>query len=543
MKYLLVIFFLLLCNMVLGQYHICNISAEQQRNSAMVKCLVERGGNNDNKIVREISDMIGLTPNFVFKNCNGIENAVAAINPLDNNQRYIVYDTNYFSRTIKSDYKHIFIIAHEIGHHINGHTIPSNETIEDRQKKELEADYFAGFVLYNVGATENDIIRIIDSFPNPSSHYSSHPQNDMRKIEALKGFNNAFNKHISQMNKYKSYFEYTKEIDLYNEIVRTFYLIPWDSKYLDIAQYLIEELEKNIKNSDKIPLDDIEHMKLNIYTNKKMYKEALPMYEKLLYANNGNVNLENDVLENFLLCLAKSNASPSKYYDLLNRLETSTSAKVQFELGMYYGQTDNVNKRDNAFKKAYELIKNEKDSILKSDIFLHYARTIYDDAVKDFTSLKKRKLNLANTLLVRAIAIQRTYSDSYHRFYYNSTLFHLGNIQMLSKEYSKALDTYFELLEVEKKRGAEARKDYIYKANGSIARIYTELEMYSEAIQYYTNAINHCNDDKTLLGSYYLGRAIAYSRNNTHQLVISDLQKACELGIKEACEILSKSSE
>ena len=41
----------------------------------------------------------------------------------------------------------MWVLAHEIGHHINGHVLAPDLSIEDRRWEELEADKFAGFVL------------------------------------------------------------------------------------------------------------------------------------------------------------------------------------------------------------------------------------------------------------------------------------------------------------------------------------------------------------------------------------------------------------
>lgn len=50
------------------------------------------------------------------------------------------------------------ILAHEIGHHLLGHTISIGSS---NPQDELEADKFSGFVLYKMGASLNDAVQAI----------------------------------------------------------------------------------------------------------------------------------------------------------------------------------------------------------------------------------------------------------------------------------------------------------------------------------------------------------------------------------------------
>ena len=44
-------------------------------------------------------------------------------------------------------------MAHEVGHHLNGHTLSD---VGSRPKRELEADYYSGFILQRLGANLDD---------------------------------------------------------------------------------------------------------------------------------------------------------------------------------------------------------------------------------------------------------------------------------------------------------------------------------------------------------------------------------------------------
>ena len=55
----------------------------------------------------------------------------------------------------------ISVIAHEIGHHLAGHTLPRNplEGLKHPWKRELEADFYSGICLARLGATPEDLQR------------------------------------------------------------------------------------------------------------------------------------------------------------------------------------------------------------------------------------------------------------------------------------------------------------------------------------------------------------------------------------------------
>jgi len=101
------------------------------------------------KIIAGIMDVIGLEPNFKVKVAN-VPNVEADIR---HHQRYILYNPEFISQVnsaTKDKWACIFILAHEIGHHLDGHTTLG---VNSRPEIELEADQFAGFVLRRMGAT------------------------------------------------------------------------------------------------------------------------------------------------------------------------------------------------------------------------------------------------------------------------------------------------------------------------------------------------------------------------------------------------------
>jgi hypothetical protein len=98
--------------------------------------------------VSTIIKYTGLVQNFVVAEAN-IPNAEAFVN---NEKRVILYNPQFIQRIVNSsstDWAATGILAHEIGHHLLGHTIQSRVD----PKMELDADRFAGFVLQKMGAS------------------------------------------------------------------------------------------------------------------------------------------------------------------------------------------------------------------------------------------------------------------------------------------------------------------------------------------------------------------------------------------------------
>ena len=103
-------------------------------------------------VLNDILSYVGLRANYIIQPA-GVPNAAAVI---QNQQRYILYNQK-FIQSVKKDtrtnWSAVSILAHEIGHHLNGHTIQSGG---NWHKMELESDEFSGFILRKMGASLED---------------------------------------------------------------------------------------------------------------------------------------------------------------------------------------------------------------------------------------------------------------------------------------------------------------------------------------------------------------------------------------------------
>ena len=88
-------------------------------------------------IIREITEAVGLQPRFELRATTVVPNAAAVAY---NGKRYLLYNPKFLAavnRAGHTDWGGISILAHEMGHHLNGHTLRSGGS---QPQDELEAD-------------------------------------------------------------------------------------------------------------------------------------------------------------------------------------------------------------------------------------------------------------------------------------------------------------------------------------------------------------------------------------------------------------------
>jgi len=101
-------------------------------------------------VIREITDAVGLKARFELRATREVDNAAAVVY---DGKRYLLYNPaflNSVNRAGHTDWAGISILAHEMGHHLNGHTLRAGGS---QPADELEADEFSGFVLRKLGAS------------------------------------------------------------------------------------------------------------------------------------------------------------------------------------------------------------------------------------------------------------------------------------------------------------------------------------------------------------------------------------------------------
>ena len=174
-------------------------SYTQNSNSGIDICIALKGFNSSseaNDALDRILSTIGVSKNFVMQECSNVSNASAL---QVEGVRYIFYNQQWMRNVNnKTSYGGLFTLAHEVGHHINGHALDwvlyatksvNSKTLSERRAQELEADEFAGFVLAKLGASLNETTAVIRGVvDNSDDTYSSHPSLNKRLASIKKGY-------------------------------------------------------------------------------------------------------------------------------------------------------------------------------------------------------------------------------------------------------------------------------------------------------------------------------------------------------------------
>lgn len=153
---------------------------------------LSKGGSTGREVVAEIMKYTGLPANFVVVE-GKVPNAAAVImaGPDKIPRRVIAYNPSFMGDVIQAtksnNWAPVSIMAHEIGHHLSGHTIVPGGS---QPPIELESDKFSGFVLYKMGAPLADAQRAIATLI-PEKDGETHPGRKKRLAAIESGWKEA----------------------------------------------------------------------------------------------------------------------------------------------------------------------------------------------------------------------------------------------------------------------------------------------------------------------------------------------------------------
>ena len=153
---------------------------------------LSKGGSSGKQVVAEIMKYTGLPANFVVVE-GQVPNAAAVImaGPDKVPRRVIAYNPSFMGDVIRAtkanNWAPVSIMAHEIGHHLSGHTIVPGGS---QPPIELESDKFSGFVLYKMGAPLADAQRAIATLI-PEADGETHPGRRKRLAAIANGWTEA----------------------------------------------------------------------------------------------------------------------------------------------------------------------------------------------------------------------------------------------------------------------------------------------------------------------------------------------------------------
>lgn len=136
--------------------------------------------------VSKIVQYTGLSSNFVVIADKNITTAIAY---LKNNKRYIAYNPTFIEKLnnkTSTNWAAVSVLAHEIGHHLSGHTLLKNPS----PGNELIADKFSGFILFQMGASLNDAKAALSAIGHELDT-TKHPPKQARLEAIQEGWNEA----------------------------------------------------------------------------------------------------------------------------------------------------------------------------------------------------------------------------------------------------------------------------------------------------------------------------------------------------------------
>lgn len=118
-------------------------------------------------------------------------------------KKYISYNPSYISwinDVTGNKWATLTLLAHEIGHHLKGHTTHKRS---DRLAAELEADEYAGYLLYKLGATLEQTQEVM-LFIAKKEDSQTHPGRDSRLLALKKGWDKASGENIARVSTTKT---------------------------------------------------------------------------------------------------------------------------------------------------------------------------------------------------------------------------------------------------------------------------------------------------------------------------------------------------
>ena len=138
------------------------------------------------EMIAQIMHVIGLSPNFELKEAK-VDNVEATIS---RRKRYILYNPDFITwinKVTHDKWGAMMLLAHEVGHHLNGHTIKKGGSTP---RLELEADEFAGFVMYKLGASLKQAQEVMKHIANTKAS-ATHPSRASRMLAIEQGWTKA----------------------------------------------------------------------------------------------------------------------------------------------------------------------------------------------------------------------------------------------------------------------------------------------------------------------------------------------------------------
>lgn len=467
------------------------------------------------KIINKIVNEVGLEKNFIYVNSPGLNNC-AALNY--DGFRYILYDKSFLNSlsnlSSKKTSVYISVLAHEIGHHLQGHTL-KNISEEDNKRNELEADKFSGYIMAKLGYSLTSAQEAIDKTSN--THSNTHPLKNKRLLAIEEGF-------------YSAKIQIQKNKDQIK-----------DNLYIEYFM----KAQENYNNGKFIEAIDNSTTAITLNKNNNFFPIAL---RAISYAQSKNYDLS---LNDF----KKLESIPMEDKNVI-------SSYLYYNRGFTLYKMDNYDKAAKEFYKAYELNSEDKIALMNfaknqsqagnhSSALLAFEFQISDDDIlnselQDYTKgdifLQKGISYLETNSFNEALKYFDIAQNLYPEKYTNLSLphFYKGKIFQNTKETDKAISNYLSFLKTYDEEQNYFFYDYNYKKADEVyynlCVLYQEKKEYKKSLDY----INLLIKREPKNSQAYLMRGFTYNFMDRIEEAKSDLKMSCDLGSQIGCGALSE---
>lgn len=518
-------------------------------NSCLIGFTEYRAEIDANAVVELILSKIGLENTFMItKTCYGLGNAYAL---KENEIRYLLIDLEWIKRikAEQDDWFELYVISHEIAHHLFKHPDNPNLTYSESKKEELEADYFAGFVLAKFGVNNLKIDNFFKFIPDsPFPEINTHPQNLERINEIKRGIQDATKDAESELliritessefnltgyeqlvNISRAYFSqiiYQKKHALVNEAINKYQQAIRINKDPQLV-YELAYLFLYNKNIDQF-INSINYIYSTTKNKLYLYGLFLEIYLRSDFiADDPRIKelpriLDSDDMSSYSISpklisvikykLIKWEKSDSKSIGVLSECEDLLKALLE--------DTKTSNYRYNDFDVAeiHYLIglvmlrkKNYEEAEELFLISLNKYKNLEDNELNYFLQIADKNMRVSLDALMLANVRQRDWL----------------NVINYSYDYKKYLMNSFPNSNNEIKNNELLFNYYYY-----MGRAFHGLKDFKSAIDSYSKCLTYNSDGVDYI---YYYRGISYLGIDEEILACSDLKIACESGIEDSC--------
>lgn len=135
------------------------------------------------RVIHWIADLIGVRPAFTLLEADFTREFIA-VAATRGKKRFVIYDAKWFVFEPNAiGWYGVWILAHEIGHHLYGHT---HGFKPDQHQGELNADRFGGWVVARLGGRLDQALALMPRLPEGGSR--SHPPRNDRTAATEEGW-------------------------------------------------------------------------------------------------------------------------------------------------------------------------------------------------------------------------------------------------------------------------------------------------------------------------------------------------------------------